>query len=332
VPGQDRGDKESVLDWEKSKLDGFFDTKDFFESHVHNGEKGLSAYLVWLRIRLIEIHRILSPTGAFYIHLDYHAAHYVKVILDEIFGYKNFRSEIIWKRKNGKNSPGEAKNYSSNVDIILYYTKSKDEFTFNPQYGALDPEYVKRAYRYDDQDGKGPYRLGPLSKLSHAPHACFDWRGYKAPKNGWRWTRERLEKAFKDGRLKLPKDKDGQVNQKQYLNEMKGNSLSNIWDDIAMVNRVSNEATGWPTQKPVALLERIISVSSNEGDMIFDCFAGCGTAMHASHNLKRKWVGVDVSTTAMKVNKKRLEELNAKVTIVDEKELEIIKEYSKKAS
>ena len=316
------GDKESVLDWESGKLDGFFDTKDFFERHVHNGEKGLSAYLSWLRLRLLEIHRVLKDTGSFYCHLDHHAVHYVKVILDEIFGYKKFRGEIIWKRKNGINSAGSIRSFGSTFDTILFYAKS-DKYTFNPQFRELDRGYVAKHYRHDDNDGKGPYQLAPLIAPSDSPTLKYDFMGYKTPARGWRWTKERMLQAYKDGKLQLPKSKTQQIRQKQYLNEMKGNPVANIWDDIGMVQKQSAEATGWPTQKPVALLERIVKSSCNEGDIVFDCFAGCGTAMHAAHNLKRKWIGIDISTTAMKVNKKRLEEIKAKVNIIDEHDLPV---------
>ncbi|MBS1984817.1 MAG: site-specific DNA-methyltransferase [Bdellovibrionales bacterium] len=132
-----------------------------------------------------------------------------------------------------------------------------------------------------------------------------------------------MTQAYKDGKLHLPDNKEQQIRQKQYLNEMKGNPVTNIWDDIGMVQKQSAEATGWPTQKPVALLERIIKTSSSEGQVVFDCFAGCGTAMHAAHSLKRKWIGVDISPTAIKVNKKRLEEIGAKVSVVDENDLPV---------
>lgn len=325
------GDKESVLDWESSKLDGFFDTKDFFESHVSSGERGLVAYLSWMRARLVEVHRILKKTGSLYLHLDDHAVHYVKVMLDEIFGYKNARSQIVWKRKNGINSAGKIKSFGSTYDTILFYTKS-GEYTFNPQYTPLDPEYVRKHYRHDDQDGKGLYQLAPLIAPSDSPTLKFDFMGYKHPARGWRWNRERMTKAYKEGKLYLPEDKSQQIRQKQYLNEMKGNPVTNIWDDIGMVQKQSAEATGWPTQKPVALLERIIKTSSDEGQIVFDCFAGCGTSMHAAHRTKRKWIGIDISPTAIKVNKNRLEELEAKVTVIDEKELELTKDSPKKAS
>ncbi|MBS1982735.1 MAG: site-specific DNA-methyltransferase [Bdellovibrionales bacterium] len=181
------GDRESVLDLEEGRLEGFFDTKDFFERHVHNGEKGLSAYLSWLRARLIQIHRILAPTGSFYCHLDDHAVHYVKVILDEIFGYKNFRSDIVWKRKNGLNSAGKIRSFGSTFDTILLYSKS-DDFQFNPQYTELDPDYVKKHYRHDDGDGRGPYQLAPLIAPSDSPTLKYSFMGYKTPARGWRWT------------------------------------------------------------------------------------------------------------------------------------------------
>lgn len=325
------GDKESVLDWDASRLNGFFDTQDFFEKHVHNGEKGLAAYLAWMRIRLIEVHRILKPTGSFYLHLDYHAVHYVKVILDEIFGYQNFRNEIIWRRKMGSNNTSEARRYPSNTDTILFYTKS-NKYTFNPQFLPYDPEYVKKTYRFDDGDGRGPYHKSDLSAPSYSPTLVYSYKGYSPPKKGWRVNLATMKKLDADGRLVFPKSKEGRINKKQYLNELKGMPIENIWSDINMVRKQSAESCGWPTQKPVALLERILKFSSNEGDMVFDCFAGCGTAMHAAQVLKRKWVGIDISPTAMKVNKKRLEEMDAKVQIVDEKELEINKLLKKESA
>lgn len=322
------GDKESVLDWDSAKLDGFFDTKDFFEKHVHTGEKGLTAYLVWMRARLVEIHRILKPTGVLYLHLDYHAIHYIKVILDEIFGYSNFRSEIIWKRINAK---GLAfKGFATNTDIILQYTKSKT-FTWNAQYRPHDPEYVKKFYRHDDEDGRGPYQVADLANPGYRPNLIYDYKGYKPPAKGWRITREKMQKLDKEGRLVFPESKEGRIRKKSYLADMKGNPIDNVWDDIKPVQAQSEERIGWPTQKPVALLERIISASTNEGDVVFDCFAGCGTSMHAAHKLKRKWIGIDISPTAIKVNKKRLEALEAKVTVVDEKDLDENKTVTKKA-
>lgn len=314
------GDKESVLDWESAKLDGFFDTKDFFEKHVHNGEKGLTAYLSWLRYRLVEIHRILKETGSLYLHLDYHSVHYAKVMLDEIFGYNCFKNEIIWRRKVGSNAASTPRRLPSNTDTILFYSKS-DAYTFNPQYRPHDLNYIKKFYRHDDENGRGPYQLADLGAPSYSPTLVYEYRGYKPPDKGWRYNLKSMKRLDNEGRIYFPENKKGRPRLKRYLNEMKGRLVESIWDDIGMLQDKSEEKTKWPTQKPVALLERIIKSSSNESDIVFDCFAGCGTTMHAAHKLKRKWIGIDISRTAIQVNKKRLEELNAKVTIIDERDI-----------
>jgi site-specific DNA-methyltransferase (adenine-specific) len=317
------GDKESVLDWDAKKLDGFFDTKDFFEKHVNNGEKGLVAYLSWLRFRLVEIHRLLKKGGSFYCHLDYHAVHYVKVILDEVFGYKNFRNEIVWQRKSGGSgaSNGEPRNYPNSADLILFYSKG-DSWTYNQQYFPHGEEYLEKAYRHVDENGRR-FRIDNIAKPEYDPKYVYPYKGYAPPEKGWRYPIETMRRLDKEGRLHFPKNKDGRIQVKRYLDEMSGIPVSNIWTDIGVLQNNSAEKTGWPTQKPVALLERIIKTSSNEGDVVFDCFAGCGTAMHAAHNLKRKWVGIDISPTAVKVNKKRLIEAKAKVEDIDENDLPV---------
>lgn len=326
------GDKESVMDWDSSKLDGFFDTKDFFEKHIHSGETGLEAYLAWMRLRLTEIHRILKPTGTFYIHLDYHAVHYVKAMLDDIFGYKQFLNEIVWRRKSGSNNTSKnPKNFSNNCDYILIYTKSKN-YHFELPYNSYSEEFRKKYYNKQDESGRW-YKIENLGAPSYSPTLIFDYKGFKTPSNGWRWTRERMRKAEAEGRLHFcyNGEEKGSIKQKVFFDDLPGMPVENIWDDIQPLTAGDKERTGWPTQKPVSLLERIIKTSSKDGDIVFDCFAGCGTTMHAAHRTKRKWIGIDISPTAIKVNKKRLEELEAKVNVVDEKDLEISKDYTKKA-
>jgi len=323
------GDKESVLDWEKARLEGFFDTKDFFEKHVHNGEKGLTAYIAWLRPRIIEIHRMLKPSGVFFLHLDYHAVHYAKVICDEVFNYKNFRNEIVWKRTVG-GSNASKNQFGNTTDTILFYSKSST-WNFNMQYERYDDSYIKSHYSKIDPSGR-KYQLDNLTAPSLNPNTIYEYKGYKPPKNGWRWTLKKMKEMDKKGYVHFPEDKNKRLRQIRYLDEQPGVPISNLWIDIPPVNSQAKEDTGWPTQKPVVLLERIIKSASNEGDLIFDCFAGCGTSMHAAHKLKRKWIGIDISPTAMKVNKKRLEELNAKVTIVDEDALEPSPKSNKKSA
>ena len=325
------GDKEAILDYEAAQLDGFYDTKDYFEKHVESGEKGLFAYLAWLRLRMKEIQRVLKPGGSFFLHLDYHAVHYAKIILDEIFGYNNFQNEIIWRRKNGSNATSKPTRLPSNTDTILFYTKGKKN-TFNPIYKPHDPEYIKKAYRHNDNDGRGLFRLDNMAAPSFSPTLIYDYKGYKPPQKGWRVNLDRMKVMDKEGRLHFPTNKSGRIQQKRFLNEMKGVPLENIWDDITAIQDKSSEKENWMTQKPLALLERIISMCSNENDLVFDCFAGCGTTMHAAHRLKRKWIGIDISKTAVKVNKKRLEELGAKVQVVDAEELEKISPSKSKIS
>jgi site-specific DNA-methyltransferase (adenine-specific) len=301
------GDRESVADFESDFMGGFKDTKDYFERHIHSDAKGLKAYLEWMRARLVELHRILKPTGSFYLHLDHHAVHYVKVMLDEIFGYQNFRNEITWQRKIGSNSTGKSRSWPNNSDYILYYTKSNN-YTFESLY--IDdsqnlPESITKMYKHNDDDGKGPYQLGPMEAPSDSPTLKFSFMGVKPPKKGWRWNKERMTRSYAEGLLHIYPDKSS-IRQKMYLSKRKGALVESIWTDIRCVQGGSNEYHGWPTQKPVALLERIISASSKENDLVFDCFAGCGSTMMAAQQLKRKWVGIDVSPTAASVNKDRM--------------------------
>jgi site-specific DNA-methyltransferase (adenine-specific) len=310
------GDKESVQDFGESAR-GFDDTKDYFERHIATNATGLRAYLEWLRVRLVEIHRVLKHTGSFYCHLDFHAVHYAKVIIDEIFGYKNLQNEIIWIRKHGA---GPVYNrFSNNHDTILYYSKS-DEFVFNKQYTACSDEKLLKQFPLVDEDGRR-YQSGDTSNPAIRPNLMYEFQGYPHPKNGWRWELGKMEKFHREGRLIYPKSKTGRIRIKLYQDQHKGDPVTNIWDDIGNVQGAAKEKTGWPTQKPVALLERVIAASSNEGNIVFDAFAGCGTTMHAAHNLKRKWIGIDVSSTAAKVNEQRLKELGAVVRVVEEKEV-----------
>ena len=283
---------------------GFLDTKDYFERCVNSGAKGLNAYLEWIKIRLIEIHRILKPTGSFYCQLDYHAVHYVKVILDEIFGYNNFKNEIIWKRKSGSNSTKEPRRFPSNTDTILFYTKSNDHI-FNMQYTPYKKDYIKKFYRKNDNDEKGLYRLGPMAAPSDSPTLKFNFKGVSPPPRGWRWTKVRMEKAYSEGILVISKDKSS-IRQKMYLNKKKGAIVESIWTGIGCVQGGSKEYIGWPTQKPIALLERIIKTSSNEGDLVFDCFSGSGTTLHVANNLKRKFLGIELLHEGVLLSKKLL--------------------------
>lgn len=314
------GDKESVQDFEPPTIFSFSDKSDYFERHVKNGAKGLSAYLEWMRVRLNELHRILKPTGSIFVHLDDHAVHYIKVVLDDIFGYSNFCNEIVWKRVTNNKAQTDGM-FARVHDTVLFYRKSGNTL-FNKIYlKSDDAKDLKNYSKIEEGTGR---RYGTFDFTQAGPGPARNFRGKMlAPPKGkhWIWSQEKIDKGFREKKIVF--SANGIPRVKRYLDEKKGNLLGDMWadSDVLPIQAHEVEKTGYPTQKPVRLLERMIMAASNEGDVVFDCFAGCGSTMHAAHNLKRKWIGIDISPTAIKVNKKRLEELGAKVSVVDEEDL-----------
>lgn len=281
----------------------------------------MMAYLVSMAIRLFEIHSKLRPTGSFYLHCDPVASHYLKVILDAIYGPENFRNEITWKRTSAHS---DAKHKWADVaDIILFYAKSKAT-VFVPQYEPHGAAYVEDFYRFDDADGRGPYRRDNMASPNPRPNLMYDWLGFPHPAKGWRYSRETMQKLHDAGRVHYPVQRDGTFDLtkrpalKRYLNEQEGTIIPNVWTDISPV-QAHGESLGYPTQKPLALLERIISASSKPGDTVMDCYCGCGTTVIAAHELHRNWIGIDVTAVAVAVIKSRLEntfeDLKGKVQI-----------------
>ena len=262
------------------------------------GENDMMAYLAMMAVRLIELHRVLKPTGSLYLHCDPTASHYLKILLDGIFGPLNFRNEIIWKRSNPK-SLGSI-NFPTCTDTILRFSKSS-KATFHQTYEEHDPDYVESAYKYSDADGV--YRLLPLlNPNDNRPNLTYEFLGVTRV---WRWTKQRMQKGYEDGLV--VQLKPGAVPQyKKYLSDSKGRTITNCWTDIPQA--AGNESLGYPTQKPVALLERIVSASSNEGDLVLDPFCGCGTTIHAAQKLKRHWIGIDVTHLAIALVERRLKE------------------------
>jgi len=276
------------------------------------GKNSLSAYLVMMTIRLVELHRVLKKTGSLYLHCDPSASHYLKMILDLIFGAINFRNEITWKRQSAHS---DAKYKFPNVaDNILFYVKSK-QAEFQPQYGDYDPEYLAKNYRHNDNDGRGLYCLGDMASPNPRPNMMYNWLGFSYPEKGWRYQQETMQKLHDEGRIYYPKKANDSYDfskrpcLKRYLNEQKGSIITNIWTDIQSLSAQAKERLGYPTQKPLALLERIINSSSKENDLILDPFCGCGTAVHAAEKLNRNWIGIDLNYLAISFAEKRL--LNA---------------------
>jgi adenine specific DNA methylase Mod len=269
------------------------------------GTNDVTAYLTMLTSRLLEIKRLMKDTASIYLHCDPSASHYLKVILDGIFGAENFRNEIIWKRTTAKSLM--TKRMPSNHDIIFYYTKTS-KYTFNQEalYTPYDednlPDTTKSKYTNRDPDGRR-YTLDNLTNPnSNRPNLTYEFLGVTKV---WRWTRERMEKAYKDGIV--VQSKSGAVpRMKRYLDEQKGIPIDDVWIDIYPLNSQAQERLGYPTQKPLALLDRIILTSTNEGDIVLDPFCGCGTAVHSAHKNKRNWMGIDITHLAISLIERRL--------------------------
>ena len=263
------------------------------------GRNAMLAYLVMMTPRLVELRRVLKPTGSLYLHCDPTASHYLKLLLDAVFGARSFRSEITWRRTNAK---GLAfKGYPNNADILLYFSKT-EAFTWNRPFRPHDPTYVEKFYRYVDPDTGRRYTLSDLTNPNRdRPNLTYEWNGHLRV---WRWTKQRMQEAHENGLIHYTST--GLARQKRYLDEMQGNPVDTIWYDIAPIQAQSPERLGYPTQKPEALLERIIQASSNEGDVILDPFCGCGTAVAAAHKLNRQWLGIDITHLAVALMKSRL--------------------------
>ena len=263
--------------------------------------KSMQSYLCMIAVRLLEMNRVLKNTGSLYLHCDTTASHYLKLLMEAVFGANDFGNEIIWQRSRSKGLASTR--FARNHDAILRVTKS-DKATWNPIYTGHNPEYVKRTYRYKDDDGR-LYRLDNLvNPNKDRPNLTYEFLGVTRV---WRWTKERMQKAYEDGIV--VQTAPGRVPaMKRYLDEQKGTPVGDVWTDIRPLQGNSKEYKGYPTQKPLALLERIIKASSNEGDVVLDPFCGCATACVAAETLGRQWVGIDISPRAVQLTNMRLKE------------------------
>jgi len=262
------------------------------------GESDMMAYLVMMAVRMQELRRVLKPTGSLYLHCDPTASHYLKVLLDATFGADKFLNEIVWQRTGAHN---DAKRFGRVTDSILLFTKSAN-YTFYPQYVDYDPEYIEERYRYRDPDGRR-FWANTATSPNPRPNMMYEWKGCPSPPNGWRFERATMERMDQEGRLYY--SKSGMVYAKNYLDEQKGRPVQNLWNDIVM-SKSGAERLGYPTQKPLALLKRIVLASSDKGDLVLDPFCGCGTTIEAAQHEGRQWIGIDVAVHAIKVIEARL--------------------------
>jgi site-specific DNA-methyltransferase (adenine-specific) len=271
------------------------------------GENQMMAYLVEMAVRLVELHRVLKPTGSLYLHCDPTASHYLKLILDGVFGPMNFRNELIWKRKAGRGETNNAAiRFGVTADSLLFYAKSR-EAKLNRQIRESNPDYIAAKFVHTESDGRR-YRLDNITSPSPRPNLVYEYKGHWPPTNGWAVSRARMEQMDEEGRLFIPDNADRRIQRKRYLDELEGETVDSLWDDIPPVNSQARERLGWPTQKPVALLERVVESSSMPGDIVLDPFCGCGTAVVAAQKLDRQWIGIDITYLSIAVMKARLKD------------------------
>lgn len=271
------------------------------------GTSDMLAYLAMMAPRLVALRQALRPTGSLYLHCDPTASHYLKLLLDAVFGPANFRAEIIWQRstahsdtKQGMKRPGRIH------DSILLYTRS-DQWTWNPVYTPYSQEYIESHYRNIEPGTNRRFRKGDLTASKPGGDTSYEWKGVR-PYKGRYWAYSQAKMAEFDAAGRLIYTSTGMPEFKRYLDEMPGVPLQDVWTDIDPINSQAQERLGYPTQKPVALLERLLSASSNPGDVVLDPFCGCGTTIDAAQKLGRKWVGIDVTHLAITLIKGRLKD------------------------
>ncbi|MGB8510854.1 MAG: DNA methyltransferase [Pyrinomonadaceae bacterium] len=268
------------------------------------GTSDMMAYLVMMAPRLLELHRVLKPTGSIYLHCDPTASHYLKLVLDSVFSPQNFRSEIIWKRTSAHSS---AKRYGPVHDVLLFYSKS-EEFIWNPIFQPYDQEYLDGFYTHVDADGRRWRRSDLTGAGIRHGETGKPWRGIDVTAKGRHWgvPPSELDRLDTDGKIHWPTKQGGVPMLKRYADEQSGVPLQDVWVDIPPMHNLSKERLGYPTQKPETLLERIIQSSSNEGDVVLDPFCGCGTTINVAERLKRQWIGIDLTHLAVALIQSRL--------------------------
>ncbi len=270
-------------------------------------ENDMMAYLAMMAVRLLELHRVLKPTGSLYLHCDPTASHYLKLLLDGVFGADHFKNEITWKRTG---SHGDSKTWSRVSDTIFFYSKSSF-FRWNEPLEPHREAYKQSHYSSADENGRR-FQLTSILSPSPRPNMMYEWMGFPSPLSGWRFSKETMGQHHENGLIWYPRAKDGSLDTKKrpifkrYLDEQLGTRVPTIWSDIPPVNARAQERLGYPTQKPLALLERIIAASSNPGDLVLDPFCGCGTAVDAAQKLGRRWIGIDITHLAIGAIEKRM--------------------------
>lgn len=280
-----------------------------FEEKMYGDVWDKEKYLNWMYENLMAIKSVMSETASIYVHLDWHVMHYVKVLMDEIFGEDNFVNEIVWRRKQAISFA--KKQFGVTNDTILWYANNGDDYVFNPEYSIKDEntqKYLNERFVYDDNDGRGRYMKSPLVNSLYRPNLKYVFHGVNPPENGWLYQQSRLEEWYQKGELAMPNDPNMRIYRKIYASNYQGQLIQNIWLDIPIVNPMAKERADvdYATQKPEALLERILNASSNEGMLVADFFGGSGVTAAVASKLGRRFIHCDIGINSIQTTRDRL--------------------------
>lgn len=265
--------------------------------------RGADSFIAMLYERLILMRDLLADDGAIYVHIEPDVGNLIRVVLDETFGRDCLRTEIAWKRTSSHGNV--SRSFGEIWESIYFYSRSKERWTWNPQHVPFEKEYLESHFSTKDADGR-QYTTSDLVNPGYRPNLCYEYKGYKPHRNGWKVSLEKMQELDNQGRLYFPPDRDGRIRLKRYLDEVPGQIAQNLWIDISPINSQARESQGYATQKPEALLERIIKASSNEGDLVADFFCGSGTTAAVAEKLGRKWIATDLGKFAIHTTRKRL--------------------------
>jgi len=297
IPSEPSGDEDDI--------ETFLKEPSMIEQKAYRDtwNAGLNSYLQWFNDSAVQLRELLSETGSFYVHLDWHVVHYAKAVLDEVFGAQNFINEIVWRRKGGS-ALGTMRRLSTATDSLLLYGKT-EAYRWKVRYEMPSTDYIEQNFSKVDSSGR-KFQATVMRSPSPRPNLMYDYKGYKMPPNGWSVPRKTMEELDRKGMLYFPEDKSKQIYKKIYLDEYVGQPVNSLWDDIATLKGKNVEIVDYPTQKPEALLARILNISSNEADLILDCFCGSGTTAVAAEKLNRRWIACDLGRFAIHTTRKRL--------------------------
>lgn len=276
--------------------------------HTFLGGSDMMAYLSMMAPRLVELRRVLKETGSIYLHCDPTASHYLKILMDAVFGPQMFKNEVVWKRTSSHNDAAQGlTRFGRSHDSIMFYSKSPKP-AWNLQFRPYDESYLKQHYSNVEAPSGRKFKTSDLTAAKPGGDTSYEWKGVKPPSGRyWAYSKANMEQFENEGRL-VYAAKSGMPRLKHYLDEMPGVNLADWWEDIFPINSQAQERLGYPTQKPEALLERILKASSNEDDVVLDPFCGCGTTVQVAQRLNRRWIGIDITHLAIGLIKKRLDD------------------------